>query len=67
MTTRVFKRKGQPSKRSVSVSLSFRTNAEAVQVARALDKIKARAAMNGQTFSSLVGSVLIDASQWKWR
>lgn len=66
MTTRVFKRKGQKHKGSLSVSLSFYMHAEAVQVARALDKIKARAAINGESFSSLVGAILIDASKWRW-
>ena len=60
--TRTFKRKGQSTSRSLTLSLSFKSVREAKAVARALDMLKAHAAIMGHTFSTRLAAVLIGAA-----
>lgn len=61
--TRVYKRKGQTTPRSVTISLSYRTAKEAQRVAKALDRMKSKAACLGVTLSDLVGRTLHEAAK----
>ena len=58
--TRVFRNKAGTY--CVSVQVSFTKKRDAADVSRALDLIKASAACNGTTLSSLLADVLIDAA-----
>ena len=63
--TRTFRRRGCLERTSITISLSLATEARAQEVALALDRIKAHAAVNEMTFSECLAQAILRARRRK--
>lgn len=61
--TRVFARRGQRKRTSITISLSLTSEKDARRVAKALDRIKADAAYNGRTFSQTLAQMIVQEAR----
>lgn len=56
--TRVFVRRGSRKRSNITISLSLPTEEMAQRLARRLDEIKAKAALDGETYSVRIAKLL---------
>lgn len=61
--TRVFKRHRSPGSWHITLSLSFKSKADAESFSRDVDRLKARAACNGYTLSDEIQEAIHDHAE----